>query len=278
MRIFVTGATGFLGGHFVNHATQAGHSVRAHRRAEHTSSKVQLIEQPDWVTCPQLNNLCETDFKKCDALVHFAASGVSPQPADWISCYEANVVHLLSILEMARNAGVSKVVIAGTFAEYGNSGLRYEKVAATAPLEPTDVYASSKAASSIAATAYARKHKTILTYLRIFSAFGEGQNRDNLWPSLRYAAIAGDDFPMTFGEQIRDFIPANNVAEAFLQAVQGNDVQPGSPLVKNVGSGNPQSIRSFSEYWWAHWNATGRILYGAIPYRSTEVMRYVPEI
>ena len=55
-------------------------------------------------------------------------------------------------------------------------------------------------------------------------------------------------------------------------------VEPGIPMVKNIGSGNPQTIRKFSEYWWEKFHATGKLLPGAIPYRENEIMSLVPEL
>ena len=85
-----------------------------------------------------------------------------------------------------------------------------------APLEPNGPYAASKAAQSIAASALCREKGINLAILRLFTVFGEGQNPVNLWPSLKRAA---PPLPMTPGEQIRDFIPVEQVAHAFLKAL-----------------------------------------------------------
>ena len=45
-----------------------------------------------------------------------------------------------------------------------------------------------------------------LSIHRIFQVFGEGEHETRFWPSLHRAAQAGDDFEMTLGEQVRDFI------------------------------------------------------------------------
>jgi hypothetical protein len=50
------------------------------------------------------------------------------------------------------------------------------------------------------------------------------------------------------------------------------------PVVANIGTGQPQTIRQFAEHWWKEWGATGKLLPGALPYRDNEVMRYVPEV
>ena len=53
---------------------------------------------------------------------------------------------------------------------------------------------------------------------------------------------------------------------------------PGVPRVRNVGTGRPQSVREFAEHWWREFGARGKLLFGALPYREGEVMRFVPQI
>ena len=82
---------------------------------------------------------------------------------------------------------------------------------------------------------------------------------------------------MTLGQQIRDFIPVEDAAGQLLHACH-EDVVPGAPLVANLGTGRPQTLRAFAEDWWSHWQARGTIKFGEVPYREGEVMRYAPEI
>jgi hypothetical protein len=56
------------------------------------------------------------------------------------------------------------------------------------------------------------------------------------------------------------------------------DIQAGNPLVLNVGTGMPVSMRAFAESWWSRWQARGNLLPGAVPYRANEPMRFVPAV
>ncbi len=47
MRLFVTGATGFIGSHFVNQALAAGHEVVALRRTEQSRPRIELRVRTD---------------------------------------------------------------------------------------------------------------------------------------------------------------------------------------------------------------------------------------
>jgi len=275
MKLLVTGATGFIGSHFVRLALAQGHDVVALRRP-HSVMPVGL-EQVRWLSVP-MDAIDPTDFAGCDALVHLAAAGVSPQKATRAEMTRWNVGASLSLIESASSAGVRRVVLAGTFAEYGRSAERYDLIPPDAPLLPTTHYASSKAAGFVSAYGAAIELGLELCYLRIFSAFGDGQFDSNFWPALKRAALAGEDFSMTAGEQVRDYIPVEAVAERFLHAVLRRDLSPGVPHVSNVGSGQPVAMRDFARRWWQHWNATGALRIGDLPYRANEVMRFAPLI
>ena len=272
MRLFVTGATGFVGSCFVRHAIAAGHQIVATRRQQREPVGPTGVE---WLDVA-LDAVGASHLAGCDALIHFAAVGVSPKQASRRELTHWNVAVPQLLLEAAHSIGMRRVVVAGSFAEYGRSAERYDLIPADAPLLPTTSYASSKAACFATCHATGIELGFELCYLRIFSAFGDGQFESNFWPSLRNAALAGKDFPMTGGEQVRDFVDVNEVAKAFLHAATRLDVQPGQPLVRNVGSGRPVTMRDFAETWWRRWNARGTLLIGALPYRPNEVMRFAP--
>lgn len=277
MRLFVTGATGFVGSHFVERALAAEHEVIALRRSPESAPRILLRHQPEWIQ-KSFDQLQVSDFDSVDVLVHLAAVGVSPQPASWTLCYRVNVFESLRLVEMALGAGVPRVVVAGSCGEYGEAGLRYERIPPSAPLEPNEPYAASKASSAIALCALCRSKTFKLSYLRLFLVYGQGQYKKNLWPSMRNAALAGENFPMTAGEQIRDFIAVEEVAKKLLYACERGDIVAGRPHIENIGTGQAQSVRAFASHWWQRWNARGSLLFGAIPYRADEIMRYVPEI
>jgi nucleoside-diphosphate-sugar epimerase len=306
MRLFVTGSTGFIGSHFVRAALAAGHQVTG-LRFPGTEPVVPLPLAPttldSGLSAPAsslvwldgtLDSVSPDSLAGHDALVHLAAAGVNPKQATWDLCFEVNLRQSLQLWRGAVAAGINRFVICGSCFEYGLSAERYDFIPPDAPLEPTGAYHASKAAATMAAYALCVENKLEMAILRPFIVFGEGENPERLWPSLRKAALAGEDFPMTPGEQIRDFSPVEDVARAFLLALElpssafrsspclcsdsTLDTRHSTPLVANVGTGAPQTIREFAEDWWKKWNAVGKLLPGAFPYRENEVIRYVPEV
>ena len=275
MKILLTGGTGFIGSHFLITALAAGHEVVALRRPGR-ESRVPLQREPHW--CDEAwAELPEEAFAGVDALVHLAAAGVDPATATWPLCFEVNVNASLALWLRARQHGVERFIICGSCFEYGLAGQRYERIPVTAPLEPTGPYPASKAAATMAALGFAVQEKAAVHILRPFHVFGPGEAPHRFWPALHAAALAGRDFPMTAGEQVRDFVPVEQVAAVFVTALSELPA-PGQPRIGNVGSGQPITLRAFAERWWQEWGARGALRIGALPYRPDEVMRYVPAL
>lgn len=274
MRIFVTGGTGFIGAHFLNTALAAHHEVFALRQPR-SQPRIPLIGEPVWVEA-RLDTVEERTLRGMEALVHLAAVGVSPHEATWEECFRWNVLASLGLCAKAAGARVKRLVVCGTCQEYGRAGERYEFIPPDAPLEPVGSYAASKAAASVALTGLARTVRCELVLLRPANVYGEGQYEKNLWPSLRSAALRGEDFQMTPGGQVRDFVPVEWVARRLTQVIEEPGIVPGEPVVENVGTGCPQTVLSFAQELWSRWRAQGRILPGAKEYLPGELMRCVP--
>lgn len=274
MKLFVTGATGFIGSHFVNHSHDIGHELVCLRRPE-SKPRIDLVKEPKWITGSMEDDMREI-LVECDVFVHLASHSTNVPYDTLEKCIYWNLTVSLKLFQQAKESGIEKYIVAGTGFEYGLSGERYEEIPIDAPLEPTMTYPASKAAASIAFTQWSIEHQLQLKYLRIFQVYGEGEAESRLWSSLRKAAEEGNDFDMTSGEQIRDFTPVEEIVKQFFEELDFTTCKKGVPFLVHVSAGNPQSMREFAEFWWKEWGATGRLHFGAKPYRKNEVMRFVP--
>jgi nucleoside-diphosphate-sugar epimerase len=273
MNIALTGGTGFIGSHFLHQALAAGHNVLALRRSSSSCPRIPIDQQPQWLEC-QLDEVLSDHLRGCEVLVHLAAHTGNVPYDSLANCLHWNLSCVLALFEQARLAGIRRFVVAGSCFEYGRSGERFAAIPTDAPLEPTNSYAASKAAASIAFCQWAEEYLLSLDLLRVFHVYGDGEPETRLWPSMRRAALAGEDFLLTMGEQIREFMPVEAVARTFLYRTI---YEPSASQVNifNLSSGNPITIRAFAEAWWKKWEAEGNLVFGAVPYRGGEVMRYV---
>lgn len=276
MKIFVTGGTGFIGSHLIRKALIDGHEMICLTRSKR-QTKIKLPSEPTWIK-GNLESDIRYALEGCNAIIHLASYGVDPDFDSWIEAYRWNVVASKNIWNQAKDSGIERFIIAGSCSEYGRTAESFENIPPNAPLDPVDVYGASKAAASITATTFSRMNNLELAVLRPFHVFGDGENQKRLWPSLKKAALNGKDFPMTLGEQIRDFTPVELVAEKFIFFATQAKLKKGIPQVHNLGTGKPMTVKKFTEYHWDKLGAKGSLKPGKIPYRKNEVMRYVPLI
>lgn len=274
---FLTGGTGFIGSHIINLLEESGHEVRALRRTG-SSPRINLIKQPFWID-GDISGDYNDSLVGVDILIHLASHGVSQGTAnDWDRCYQNNVLDSINLYRQAASCDVRRFITIGSCFEYGASGEQFDFIPEDAPLLPTSAYAASKASFTMASIAFAIEREIEMAILRPFHIFGNGESKERFWPSLKNAAQAGLDFNMTAGAQIRDFTPVETAAKQILNYAVSGEFDRHVPAVYNLGTGFPQSLKDFAEYWWDKFEAKGKLLHGSVPYRANEVMRYVPRV
>lgn len=265
-----------MGSHFLQQALASGHNIVAQRRPG-SLSRLQLAQEPMWVD-REMDQDFSAELIGCDAVIHLASHTPNQPYASLDECLYWNVFATTHLLQQAAKQGVVDMLVAGTCFEYGSSAEGQEFVHPATEMRPSLPYPISKAAATTACLGLARQLRLRMQVLRIFQVFGEGESPTRFWPSLRAAALEGRDFPMSSGLQVRDFIHVADVAQKLLQALDFEDVEPGQPLLRNVGTGHGQSLLEFARYWWSEWHASGRLLPGQIDTRSGELARLVANV
>lgn len=276
MKIFLTGATGFVGSNFLKKCLENDVTVYALRRPG-SAPRVEILGDPIWVS-GDLDGKYQEYLKEIDVFVHLAAHSAN-YPYDSISsCLYWNLNASLSLIAQARILGVKKFLIAGTCFEYGLTANQFDYIPPSAPLQPISSYPISKAIASLTFLEYAKEFNLKLQLLRIFQVYGEGEHDTRFWPSLRRAALQGDDFLMSSGVQVRDFINVKDVASKLFDALNFSEVNCGKPVIKNIGTGKGETLLEFAEYWWREWGALGDLKPDAFPARDNDLSRIVADI
>jgi len=180
MRVFVTGATGLLGGNIVNAFLTAGHAVKALAR---TPAKAAGLYVPGDVTVVQgdLNAIdaFAGQLAGCDLLVHAAAYFREYYaPGDhWDMLYRTNVEGTRDILSAAARQGVAKVVYISTSGLIGPPlppGNVSDESSPPGRRTHENLYFRSKLLAEEAIAEWSREHPTPVMHILPGWMFGPG--------------------------------------------------------------------------------------------------------
>ncbi|TAJ22640.1 MAG: NAD(P)-dependent oxidoreductase [Nitrospirae bacterium] len=265
MNILLTGATGFIGSRLARRLLVAGHRVTALIRPAGDRWRIRDIEpslsvlEGDLCTPLTLRGLLVSI--RPDLLIHLAWGGQLGAPAI------DNLTALGSSLELLRlmpDIGCPRVMIAGTCFEYDQSEGELDE---ESPARPHDLYGACKHALFLAASHFAELAKIDLIWPRLFYVYGPGEDPRRLVPSVVLALLRDRPAPTTQGEQVRDYLHVDDVADA-LVAIVGK----GCSGAINVASGSTVTVAQVATLIGRLLEKPELIRLGALPYREGEPM------
>jgi nucleoside-diphosphate-sugar epimerase len=219
MRIFVTGATGFIGAHFVEHALGAGHEVIGLYRSERpeTGEIVALLQRRGArllrgdILSP---DAFQGELDGVDSVCHFAGA-FREADADERYFERTNVEGAVRVLHAAAAHGVRRFVHCSTAGIYGQrvSGVVDEST----PIRPWNSYERSKLAAEAAVRKAAQAAGIEYVILRPSAVYGP---RDERLRKL-FRAVAKGRFPLFGrGDGRRHMIYVSDLVDAFLRACE----------------------------------------------------------
>lgn len=120
MKAFVTGGSGFIGGHLIRKLLQRGYQVNALARSESTAAK---LSQMGATIIP--GDITDTasmrpGMEGCDVVFHVAAWYKLGSP-DWHEAEAVNVGGTRKVLRLAYEMGIPKIVYTSTVAVFGDT-------------------------------------------------------------------------------------------------------------------------------------------------------------
>ncbi|MFJ3230963.1 NAD-dependent epimerase/dehydratase family protein [Streptomyces sp. NPDC086787] len=269
MRVLVTGGAGFIGSHVVEALAARGHEpvvfdVRARPGGD--------VRDAAGVA---------RALSGVDAVCHQAAMvGLGKGFSDAAEYVSRNDLGTAVLLTAMAQAGVRRLVLAGSMVVYGEG--RYEcashgtvrpgprkaadldagrfepvcprcgreltpgLVGEDSPVDPRNVYATTKLAQEHLAAAWARSTDSTAVSLRYHNVYGPGMPRDTPYAgvaSFFRSALARGEAPRVFedGRQRRDFVHVRDVAAANALALEA-DPASGALTAYNTGSGEPRTV------------------------------------
>jgi nucleoside-diphosphate-sugar epimerase len=241
----VTGGAGFIGSHLAEELVRRRQRVRVVDSLI-TGKRQNIAHLPDVEFME--GDLADLDVARravadVEYVLHQAAIPSVPRSVqDPITSNRANIDASLNVLVAARDAGVRRLVYAGSSSAYGNTPtLPKIETMPTAPLSP---YALQKLVAEQYCQMFTRLYGLETVTIRYFNVFGPRQDPSSPYSgviSLFISALCEGRPPKIYGdgEQTRDFTYVANVVDGVLRAC---DAQGASGEVINVATGGRVSL------------------------------------
>lgn len=219
-KILVTGGAGFIGTHVTKLLLDAGHQVvvldnlsTGHKEALDPRAKIVVGD----IASPP-----KTSLKNIDAIIHLAGLIIVPESVKDPAKYcQNNVLGTVSLLTLAKDTGVKKVIFSSSACVYGTP--RKLPITEDAPLAPDNPYGATKASIEVFLQAFHANFGLDVTILRYFNPYGPGEMHrpeTHAIPNFIKAALAKKPIPLYWkGEQIRDFIYISDLAQAHIDVL-----------------------------------------------------------
>ena len=242
MKVFMTGAEGFIGSHVAASFLSAGHELTAYvlYSSFGTSGWLDANDFPVKVPIPIVHgdvrdsDSLQTAMAGHDVVIHLAALIAIPYSYQAPRSYiETNVIGTMNVMEAARRAGVSRVVHTSTSEVYGTA--QYVPIDEKHPLVGQSPYSASKVGADQVAHSYWSSFGVPVTTVRPFNTYGPRQSQRAFIPSVIVQLLSGaESISLGSLSPTRDLTFVADTAEGFRAVAEGAG---GLGEVFNMGSG-----------------------------------------
>lgn len=269
MKIFLTGATGFIGSSLAKRLVSEGHELSIIVRPD---SKLAVLEE--CLACIRVHIYdgsyeslrLALEISKPEVVCHIASLFLAQHaPNDVARLIESNINFPTQLVEAMSQLGIKHLINTGT------SWQHFENQA----YSPVNLYAATKQAFEALLTYYAEAHSFKIITLKLFDTYGPGDTRPKLFSLLRKAARTGEPLHMSPGDQLLDLVYIDDVINAFCEAINQLILDSGQSYYEAYAISNYPaliSLKSLASLYQKIIKKNININWGRLPYRKREVM------
>ena len=248
MKIFLTGAEGFIGSHLAEKLVRRGHdltclilynSFNSWGWLEHIDNK---IKKEIRVITGDIRDefLIKNQLKKnVDVVINLAALiGIPYSYRARKSYFDTNAIGLLNILNSALSSNIKKIIHTSTSEVYGSP--KYIPIDEKHLVSAQSPYAASKVAADQIALSYNKSFNSPVTILRPFNTFGPRQSLRAIIPTIITQILNKKVLKLGSLYPTRDLTYIDDTTDAFLCAL--NKKKDIGEII-NIGSGFEVSVK-----------------------------------
>jgi nucleoside-diphosphate-sugar epimerase len=271
-KIFLTGATGFLGSHITRKLIKSGHCLILSCRDKSDFRRcMDFKDSVEWVNLSTPNWISDIKRFKPEIIANIAWEGVeSGVRTDW-NIQLQNLFFQQELLNLAGKIKLKTFIGFGSQAEYGDIDHPLEE---TDPTNATTAYGAIKLAASQIVKSFCEAYNINWIWLRLFSFFGEDESEQWLIPSAVKMFKENNPLAFTAGEQEVAYLYVEDLAEIVKRIVE-IEMKSG---IYNISGNQLISIKKLVTKIRDLVNPTYELKFGTIPYRENQPMKTIGNI
>lgn len=265
--ILIIGGTGFIGKHLSMSAKLKNLKI--------TVLSKNVLNNKDKISGIEYLNQDIENFKKLNSLLNNRPFNYIVNLSGYINHSPFSIsgslvidTHFNGLLNLIKCLNISKLkhfIQIGSSDEYGNNKAPQVETMRELPISP---YALAKTSSSHFLQMLYKTEKFPVTILRLFLTYGPDQGVDRFLPFVINQCILGNRFPVSKGEQIRDFCYVSDIVDGIIKTLSKKN---SFGEIINLASGNPIKIKSIISLVQEQ-IGNGKPDFGKIAYRKEENM------
>ena len=272
-KLLIIGGTGFIGSYLTNEALSRGFEVTVlslnNKKVNKNSKNVDFL----FADIANLEKLSKVLNK--NLFHHVVNLGGYINHTNFSKggnkIFDVHFKGLYNLINCVNHPELRSFIQIGSSDEYGSNNAPQSENQRELPFSP---YSAAKTASTYLLQMLNKTENFPAVILRPFLVYGPGQDKNRFIPQIIYGCLENNEFPVTQGEQLRDFCYIDDFVNAIFSSFENNNA---FGEVINIASGRPILVKEIVSMI-QNIIGAGVPKFGQIPYRVDENMELYADI
>jgi len=272
-KLLIVGGTGFLGLNVATKALKKGYKVTIISKNKTCLSK--RLKDIEYISVDIRNKKSLFSKLKNKSFNHVINLGGYVDHSDYFNggsnVFDAHFYGTINLINWLRNKPLLSFIQIGSSDEYGSNKAPQKESQREEPISP---YSCAKVAITHFLQMIYKTQKFPAVILRLFLVYGVGQKDNRFIPQIINGCIKKKFFPVSDGNQLRDFCYIEDVVEAIFLSLNNKKIYG---EVINIAHGKPTLVKKVVKMI-VNKLGFGRPNFGKIKYRNLENMKLYADI
>lgn len=262
--VLVIGGNGFIGRRLTAHLASVGFDVRVVQRRPMGNVVHEYIW--DGVDRARLSAIFAT--VRPDFVIHLISSARPSRDLDHVAEQYGNTVRPAVTVAKLLPRSTELALFFGSCEEYGDGPSPAHESQELRAISP---YGWAKIAAFHGVSMITQQEGIRTCWARPYLVFGPGQAGDRLVPDVIRNCLANREIPLTLGRQSRDFVYVDDICRMVVRILLFPERASGQTI--NLCTGSPRFVEDVARLI-QRLIGMGKLQFGALNYRSREVMEF----